>query len=110
MKKRWEEPIILVQQFVANEYVGSCWYVVCDQGHTAIVSLPDDSEPTFDPNGLDPDYDDDGFGMFLGTKVYFGEMSGSIGDLFKNFHTLTDDPIKIDKDNCGIYNYRPNAS
>ena len=24
MKKRWEEPIILVQQFVANEYVAAC--------------------------------------------------------------------------------------
>lgn len=24
MKKRWEEPMILVQQFVANEYVAAC--------------------------------------------------------------------------------------
>lgn len=24
MKKRWEEPMILVQQFVANEYIAAC--------------------------------------------------------------------------------------
>ena len=24
MRKRWEEPMILVQQFVANEYVAAC--------------------------------------------------------------------------------------
>ncbi len=110
MKKSYVKPVMESEAFVANEYVGSCWYVVCDQGHTAIVSLPDDSEPTFDRNGLNPDSDGDGFGDFFGTKVYFGKMSGSIGDFFDNFHTLTDDPIKIDKDNCGIYNCRPNAS
>lgn len=26
MKKRWEEPRILVQNFVADEYVAACWY------------------------------------------------------------------------------------
>lgn len=36
MKKRWEEPMILVQQFVANEYVAACgdenkvYQFVCD--------------------------------------------------------------------------------
>lgn len=39
MKKRWEEPQILVQQFVANEYVAACgdsgivYKFVCDAGN-----------------------------------------------------------------------------
>ena len=29
MKKTWEVPVILVQQFEANEYVAACWGVGC---------------------------------------------------------------------------------
>lgn len=29
MKKRWEAPRILVQQFVANEYVAACYKIKC---------------------------------------------------------------------------------
>lgn len=30
MKKTWEVPVILVQQFEANEYVAACWGVGCN--------------------------------------------------------------------------------
>lgn len=39
MRKRWEEPVILVQQFVANEYVAACgdsgtvYYFECNAGN-----------------------------------------------------------------------------
>lgn len=29
-KKAWVQPLAVVQQFVANEYVAACWGVVCD--------------------------------------------------------------------------------
>lgn len=29
MKKKWEEPKILVQEFMPNEYVAACWGVAC---------------------------------------------------------------------------------
>lgn len=29
MKRKWEEPRILVQEFIANEYVAVCWGVAC---------------------------------------------------------------------------------
>lgn len=32
MKKSWEEPKIMVQQFVPNEYVAICWGVACSVG------------------------------------------------------------------------------
>ena len=32
MKKTWEHPVILVQQFEANEYVAACWSVACIVG------------------------------------------------------------------------------
>ena len=50
MKKRWEEPIILVQQFVANEYVAACgdsgtvYKFECNAGepytYTGILGFP----------------------------------------------------------------------
>lgn len=30
MKKKWEEPRILVQQFAPNEYVSACWKIKCN--------------------------------------------------------------------------------
>lgn len=30
MKKEWIEPEIMVQQFVANEYVAACWKINCN--------------------------------------------------------------------------------
>lgn len=30
MKKRWEEPKILIQQFMANEYVATCYSLYCE--------------------------------------------------------------------------------
>lgn len=30
MRKTWEEPRILVQEFVANEYVAACWKIKCN--------------------------------------------------------------------------------
>lgn len=32
MKKEWIEPQIMVQQFMANEYVATCWGVACCVG------------------------------------------------------------------------------
>lgn len=32
MKKKWEEPKIQVQEFVANEYVAACYYLACNVG------------------------------------------------------------------------------
>lgn len=32
MKKEWKEPQIMVQQFMANEYVATCWGVACIVG------------------------------------------------------------------------------
>lgn len=39
MKKKWEEPKILVQEFVANEYVAACYYLACERGSN--VKVPD---------------------------------------------------------------------
>lgn len=33
MKKTWETPSIMVQQFEANEYVAACWSVACSVGN-----------------------------------------------------------------------------
>lgn len=33
MKKEWKEPKIMVQQFMANEYVATCWGVECIVGN-----------------------------------------------------------------------------
>lgn len=30
MKKRWETPMAMVEEFEANEYVAACWGVGCD--------------------------------------------------------------------------------
>lgn len=32
MKKRWETPKAMVEEFEANEYVAACWGVKCDVG------------------------------------------------------------------------------
>lgn len=32
MKEKWEEPRILVQQFVPNEYVAACFLLACQRG------------------------------------------------------------------------------
>ena len=32
MKRKWEEPRILVQEFIPNEYVAVCWGVACSTG------------------------------------------------------------------------------
>ena len=32
MKRKWEEPRILVQEFTPNEYVAVCWGVACEVG------------------------------------------------------------------------------
>lgn len=32
MKRKWEEPRILVQKFIPNEYVAVCWGVACSTG------------------------------------------------------------------------------
>lgn len=34
MKKKWEEPKIQVQEFVANEYVAACYYLACERGNS----------------------------------------------------------------------------
>lgn len=34
MKKRWEEPKIMVQEFLPNEYVAVCWSVGCSNNTT----------------------------------------------------------------------------
>ncbi|MGN0313333.1 MAG: hypothetical protein ACI4EG_00930 [Fusicatenibacter sp.] len=30
MKRNWERPSVMVQEFEANEYVAACWYVACN--------------------------------------------------------------------------------
>lgn len=33
MKKRWETPKAMVEEFEANEYVAACWTVACNVGN-----------------------------------------------------------------------------
>lgn len=53
MKKRWEEPMILVQQFVANEYVAACgdenkvYNFTCDAARGRLFYYPQ-SDGTID--------------------------------------------------------------
>lgn len=55
MKKRWEEPKILVQQFMANEYVAACgdenkvYNFVCDADRGKLYFYPE-SDGTVDGN------------------------------------------------------------
>ncbi|MCI5648531.1 MAG: hypothetical protein MR332_03720 [Fusicatenibacter sp.] len=32
MKRNWERPSVMVQEFEANEYVAACWTIACDYG------------------------------------------------------------------------------
>ena len=54
MKKRWEAPRILVQQFVANEYVAACYKIKCTtpNGNKTYYNLYADSnnDGQFDAN------------------------------------------------------------
>ena len=66
MKKKWVEPEILVQQFVANEYVAACYKIRCTtpKDNSTFYYLYDDTNN----NGIWDKYDRKLYTNMLGFK------------------------------------------
>lgn len=101
MKKRWEEPRILVQKFMPNEYVAACGEVnkvfnfVCDAGGGTPGTVYEDSNN----NGKLDLHDEPLTGRILPTYHACGEThSAPTNDEFiKGFYLPNSDPFKATK-------------
>lgn len=62
MKRVYESPVMMVEGFEANEYVATCWDVICkgsawEVGHSEhgyVETYKSDSEPNWGNNDGDP--------------------------------------------------------
>lgn len=102
MKKRWEEPRILVQKFIPNEYVAACgdenkvYNFVCDAGDGTPGKVYEDSNHngTFD-FGVDQALT----GSILSTYHACGETHSAPtdDDFINGFYFPFSDPLKATK-------------
>lgn len=74
MKKTWEVPVILVQQFEANEYVAACWGVGCN---TAEANRIEKNLGIYQPGVLDHSSDHCGLS---GNQVIYDDNNDGTAD------------------------------
>ena len=74
MKKTWEVPVILVQQFEANEYVAACWGVGCN---TADANRIEKNLGIYQPGVLDHSSDHCGLS---GNQVIYDDNNDGTAD------------------------------
>ncbi len=111
MKKSYVKPVMESEAFVANEYVGVCYYVKCsDHSEGEVKKL--DHAPTY--NISDSDNDGFVFSVYQPNRFYSGTINGQNGTVRYASgcygHPIENDPVLINKDNHQEYNCGPNAS
>ena len=74
MKKTWEHPAILVQQFEANEYVAACWGVGCSVNDANSI---EQSMGNYNSNSLYHDADHCGLS---GNQVIYDDNNDGVAD------------------------------
>lgn len=55
MKKKWEEPRIVVQKFTPNEYVAACYVINCNVPGYGYIYAETNGEPGLQRDGRNPD-------------------------------------------------------
>lgn len=80
MKEKWEEPRILVQEFIPNEYVAVCWSVGCQNNTTFSnhnSNAPYGNHWSGREGGYDLPFSHDGDCRNAGNNYFRGNANGS---------------------------------
>ncbi len=77
MKKRWETPKAMVDEFEANEYVAACWEIACTVGAQGNENQAN-SDPHLPRDGVTHSHNSDGTGCGWPRSQYIVETGEDV--------------------------------